>query len=136
MNDIYMNFDNKCYAIDLDKLMMFCSSLPNDEKDINTEITYVYANHAVMEDENNISNTDMLHANNPLSREIREVKSNCNETFSNLRYDLVKNLLYPLLSPLYNRDGSIFIQTNEDEFIFGQKLCFNTLLKYEIIKEV
>lgn len=139
MDENFIDFCGKYYAIDMNKFMAFCASSTNCEKDSQTTITQIYANQNNDEDDMpvSVSFTDgMTQYNGPLSKEIREIKSNCNENFNNIRYDFAKNLLSTLISPYYTRDGELLLQNSEEELCLGQKICFNTLLQQGILIEV
>lgn len=133
MNNNYIEFDGRVYAIDMDKFMKFVSVLPANEKDVDTTITQVYGKEQYSEyheDGDQSTPFDLM------TKEVTESKSNNNDVFNNLRYDFARSFLNILISPTYNADGSVNQQETEDDFLFGQKLAFNTLLYSGILIDI
>lgn len=111
--------NNERYVIDMSRLMAWVAKTPSSEKNITTLITETYP-----------MQTDEGEGFEAATKEISESKTTLNEVMNNIRYDLAKQLIQPLLE--YN-DSSI---TNFEDLTFSQKLCFNSLLNEGIIKEV
>lgn len=136
-----IQFNGKKYAFNMDKIINFVSNLTNNEKSIETSITHTYANVNIPQDgEKNpdaslFPNYDIM-KNGPITKEIRESKSNCNDNFNGIRYDLAKTLIGILIEPLYDRNGDLIIQDKTDSLTLGQTLCFNTLAINNIIYEI
>lgn len=143
MNHSHAEFNGKTYAFDLEKIIKFCSSLTNNEKNSETTITHLYSDNQ-NDDPGNIlkkmpiSQIDNLEISvcEPTSKEIREIKANCNDNFNSIRYDLVRGIILPLLKTNYDKDGLPIIPEYESDFTFEQKICFNTLLKYGMLTEI
>lgn len=108
----------KHYKIDMDALMSWVSETPVTEKNINTITTLSYP----------ITEEDMV------EKEITENKSTLNDVFNNVRYDFVRSLINTLLTITVDGMGNVF-GTRIEDFTFGQKLAFNTLLAKKIIIE-
>jgi hypothetical protein len=69
-----------------------------------------------------------------VEKEITENKSTLNDVFNNVRYDFVRSLINTLLTITVDGMGNVF-GTRIEDFTFGQKLAFNTLLAKKIIIE-
>lgn len=119
-----LKINNKIYAIDLDKLMEWVSSSPSTERNVGTTITQVYP---IMDDEAELSEDTLI---NYSTREITENKESLNDTMNNIRYDIVKIIIGILLG------GENCYNDFESSLSHQQKICFNTLLKHEIINEI
>lgn len=143
MNKKYMSFNKKCYAFDMEKVMAFCSTSTNGEKNIETAITYVYDNSIDDNDGivhektifNPVTKTTVT-INKPMSKEVRETKTNCNNNFSNIRYDFVKLLISTIIEMRLYNDGTVMMPEDESDLSLGQKLCFNTLIKENLLVEI
>lgn len=118
-----ISINNKCYIIDLDKLMAWVSETPSSEKNISTITTMSYP----------ITNDD--DEEEIVEKEVSENKSTLNETMNNVRYDFIRILLNTIFTTFTNNMNQIITLTPED-LSFGQKLAFNTLINKNIIKEV
>lgn len=144
----YIEIDGKIYVIDMVKFMAFVSQIPSNEKEWNTTITQVYA---AKEDEEyitphvsakrvkkdeDINDITSINPFDVVTKEVTENKSKNNETFNQIRYDFAKTLLSGILTPIYNGDGTILTQNNEEDLLFGQKIIFNTLINEGILKEI
>ena len=114
--------NNKCYIIDLDKLMAWVSETPNSEKNISTVTTMSYP----------ITNDDEVDV---VEKEISENKSSLNDVMNNIRYDLIRNLLTVLLTT-YTDDMNRIITRDVSDLSFTQQIAFNTLLNKKIIIEL
>ena len=114
--------NNKCYIIDLDKLMAWVSETPSSEKNISTVTTMSYP----------ITNDDEVDV---VEKEISENKSSLNEVMNNIRYDLIRNLLTVLLTT-YTDDMNRIITRDVSDLSFTQQIAFNTLLNKKIIIEL
>ncbi len=114
---------DKCYAIDITRLMQIVTKTPQNEKNILTSLTQVYPLSTT--DDNDEEEIDI---NGIASKEIIETKSTLNETMNNIRYDFLKMILTPLL----NIEGTV---SDLRELTFSQKLSFNTLINEGIIIE-
>lgn len=119
MSDFIL-FEDKKYALDLNKCIDFMLS----GKDIETSKTETYG---LLED------SDKLQV---VSRELSETNNNCNDVISNIRYDLLKNLLNMLLSPIFDSSGQPLMVKCFDHMHFGQMLTFNTLVNAGILVEI
>ena len=91
--------NNKCYIIDLDKLMAWVSETPSSEKNISTVTTMSYP----------ITNDDEVDV---VEKEISENKSSLNDVMNNIRYDLIRNLLTVLLTVIVPSSLFIVILSN------------------------
>ena len=114
--------NNKCYIIDLDKLMAWVSETPSSEKNISTKTTISYP----------ITNDDEVDV---VEKEISENKSSLNDVMNNIRYDLIRNLLTVLLTT-YTDDMNRIITRDVSDLSFTQQIAFNTLLNKKIIIEL
>ena len=113
-----IEIEGKHYKIDMDDLMSWVSETQVTEKNINTITTLSYP----------ITEEDMV------EKEITENKSTLNDVFNNVRYDFVRSLINTLLTITVDGMGNVF-GTRIEDFTFGQKLAFNTLLAKKIIIE-
>ena len=114
--------NNKCYIIDLDKLMAWVSETPSTKKNISTVTTMSYP----------ITNDDEVDV---VEKEISENKSSLNDVMNNIRYDLIRNLLTVLLTT-YTDDMNRIITRDVSDLSFTQQIAFNTLLNKKIIIEL
>ena len=114
--------NNKCYIIDLDKLMAWVSETPSSEKNISTGTTMSYP----------ITNDDEVDV---VEKEISENKSSLNDVMNNIRYDLIRHLLTVLLTT-YTDDMNRIITRDVSDLSFTQQIAFNTLLNKKIIIEL
>lgn len=114
--------NNKCYIIDLDKLMAWVSETPSSEKNISTTTTMSYP----------ITNDDEVDV---VEKEVSENKSSLNDVMNNIRYDLIRNLLSNLLTT-YTDDMNRIITREVSDLSFSQQMAFNTLLNKKIIIEL
>ncbi len=117
---IYNN--NKCYIIDLDRLMGWISETPSSERNISTTTTMSYP----------ITNDDEVEL---VEKEISENKTSLNEVMNNIRYDLIRNLLGVLMTT-YTNDMSQIVTLSVSDLSFSQQIAFNTLLHKKIIIEL
>jgi len=116
----FILFDDKKYALDLNKCIEFMLS----GKDTETSKSETYG---LLED------SDKLQV---ISRELSETNSNCNDVISNIKYDLLKNILNMLLSPIFDSSGQPLMVKCFDHMHFGQMLAFNTLVNAGILVEI
>lgn len=116
-----MNYENKEYMIDVDRLMSWVSETPSSERNVNTITTLTYP--ITTDDE------EMF------EKEISENKSSLNEAMNNIRYDLIRNLLNNLFA-VYNGDMGVLTSHDVSELSFSQRIAFNTLVSKKIIIEV
>ena len=121
----YVEFEGKCYMIDLDKLLETVTKSSATVKDQTKVETWGYVT-----DEK--GNTDFK----TIQKEFSETSSDGRETFSTIRYDLVKNLINLIVSPIADENGNVLRITSFDDMFFGQKIAFNTLLNEGIIIEI
>lgn len=119
----------KYLAIDMEAYMAFISKSPSQEKPVSTNISQYY-DKGTSED----GTTPNKAKGEPLevqSKEVAETKSNINETFVNIRYDFIRQLLNTLLTPFYDGNGELL-----DTPTYGQNLALTTLLREGIIVEL
>lgn len=116
----FILFEDKKYALDLNKCIDFMLS----DKDIETSKTETYG---MLED------SDKLQM---VGRELSETKSACNDVISNIKYDLLKNVLNMLFSPIFDSSGQPMMVKCFDHMHFGQMLAFNTLVNAGILIEI
>lgn len=116
----FILFDDKKYALDLNKCIEFMLS----GKDTETSKSETYG---LLED------SDKLQV---ISRELSETNSNCNDVISNIKYDLLKNILNMLLSPIFDSSGQPLMVKCFEQMHFGQMLAFNTLVNAGILVEI
>lgn len=110
--------------------MAFISKAPAQEKSVSTNINQYYDKGFVAEDKEVVSKKK----GEPLevqSKEINEIKTNTNETFVNIRYDFIRQLLTTIISPVYDANGSIM-----EDLTYGQTLALYTLIREGIIVEI
>lgn len=117
-----ISVNNKCFIIDLDKLMAWISETPSSEKNISTITTMSYP----------ITNDDEVEV---VEKEVSENKSSLNDVMNNIRYDLIRNLLSVLLTT-YTDDMNHIITREVSDLSFSQQIAFNTLLNKKIIIEL
>ena len=117
------------YYLDLDRYISFISDVTTSERLTNSVITSTYS------DDLQSNDGDM----SMLTKEIVETKGNGggNELFHQIRYEIIKNLVVSLTSGGYTVDGEISVDDDDDSGLntIEQKLAFNTLLEYGILKE-
>ena len=116
----FILFEDKKYALDLNKCIEFMLS-GNDTETSKTE-TY-----GMLED------SDKLQM---VGRELSETKTACNDVISNIKYDLLKNVLNMLFSPIFDSSGQPLMVKCFDHMHFGQLLAFNTLVNAGILIEI
>ena len=116
----FILFDDKKYALDLNKCIEFMLS----GKDTETSKTETYG---LLED------SDKLQI---VGREMSETNSNCNDVISNIKYDLLKNILNMLLSPIFDSSGQPLMVKCFEQMHFGQMMAFNTLVNAGILVEI
>lgn len=116
----FILFEDKKYALDLNKCIDFMLS----DKDIETSKTETYG---MLED------SDKLQM---VGREFSETKSACNDVISNIKYDLLKNVLNMLFSPIFDSSGQPMMVKCFEQMHFGQMLAFNTLVNAGILIEI
>lgn len=104
----------------MNNLMRWVAKSPSNERNVTTLITETYP---MTPDDDN----DTLEV---ATKEITENKSSLNEVMNNIRYDFVKILITDLMT--YTEKQI----TRSEDLSFSQKLCFNTLLKENIIIEL
>jgi hypothetical protein len=121
-----VEFEGKLYMIDVDKLMKMISEPREIVKDKSKVETWAYA----AEKEGDDPELRVI------QKEITENTSNAGETFGNIRYDFMKNLLNLVVSPISDEAGSILRINSFEDMYFGQVLAFNTLINEGIIIEV
>ena len=117
-----ISINNKCYIIDLDKLMAWVYETQSNEKNISTITTMSYP----------ITNDDEVDV---VEKEVSENKSSLNDVMNNIRYDLIRNLLSVLLTT-YTDDMNRIITREVSDLSFSQQMAFNTLLDKKIIIEL
>lgn len=117
------------YYLDLDRYISFISDVTTSERLTNSVITSTYS------DDLQSNDGDM----SMLTKEIVETKGNGggNELFHQIRYEIIKNLVVSLTSGGYTVDGEISVDDDDDSGLntIEQKLAFNTLLEYGILKK-
>lgn len=116
------------YYLDLDRYISFISDVTTSERLTNSVITSTYS------DDLQSNDGDM----SMLTKEIVETKGNGggNELFHQIRYEIIKNLVVSLTSGGYTVDGEISVDDGDSGLnTIEQKLAFNTLLEYGILKE-
>ncbi len=121
-----IEFEGKVYIIYVDKLMKMISEPREIVKDKSKVETWAYA--ADKEGEEPELRV--------IQKEVTENTSNAGETFGNIRYDFMKNLLNLVVSPISDEAGSILKINAFEDMYFGQVLAFNTLINEGIIIEV
>ena len=104
----FIEFDGKIYAIDVKKLFSYISKSTNEVKDKVKVERWGYD----MDDEESDFKV--------LNKEIQETISDGSETFGNIRYDFLKNLLNLILAPIADETGGIMKINNLEDFLFGQ----------------
>lgn len=113
-----LEYNDKCYAIDMDKLMEWVALTPPGER--NNTIT--------------ISKVSILDEDGETQipqKETTETQSDLNDSMNTVRYDFVRNLLTILFTPIVTDNGAIVTTPT-----FGQTLAFNSLVKKGIIIEI
>lgn len=111
-----ITYNNKAYAINLNKIMNFYSNT-DQNKVKETEIIDMYEM-----DENNIPKL--------ISKQTREIKSNQASQDESFKYDLIKMFLTILL------DNNTEIKDDEITADLGTLLAFNTFLENGFIYEI
>jgi hypothetical protein len=110
------------YVLDLNKIMDWVSNLPKSERSVITTITQTYP---IVENTYDEEKVDVTVSEIP-QKEISETKSETNETMSNIRWDLMKTLLFTLL-----QNENI---VTEGDLSFSDQIIFNTLTMKGFIK--
>ena len=111
----------RCY-VDIDRFMEVCLSMSNAEKLENSSITEVWENDGIN------SNGLMLR-----SKELSEYKSSISDGNNSMRFELLTMLLKLVTDEYMNDDGLIAVKDVED-MLFGQRIGFDTLVRYGIIR--
>ena len=111
------------YYFDLEAYIDFITNVTSAERPSNSVITETYSEDA-QGDEDEMS---------MVTKEIVETKGNGggNEFFHETRYKIISDLMNFLL--YYTSDGDTY--DDDENLSMGQKLAFNTLIKYGILKE-
>ena len=111
------------YYFDLERYIDFITNVTSAERPSNSVITETYSEDA-QNDEDEMS---------MVTKEIVETKGNGggNEFFHETRYKIISDLMNFLL--YYTSDGEVY--DDNESLSMGQKLAFNTLLKYGILKK-
>lgn len=123
--DGLIEFEGKTYAIDVEKLIKVATKTNEGIKDRTKVETWGYASDGDNEPEFKV-----------VQKEISESTSDGTDTYSTIRYDLIKNLLNLIVSPIADENGNVFRITSFEDMFFGQMLAFNTLINEGIIIEV
>lgn len=112
--------NGKTYAFNLDKICEFINYSDN-AKSKETEIidTYDYA-----------AESDETTGSKLAAKTVRELTTPGNAQVDNIRYDLLKTLLYQVIG--YNEEDSGEVT----DLPFGVKVCFNTMINHGFLKEV
>jgi hypothetical protein len=106
-----IEIEGKEYAVNLDKLFEFVTKSSNQDKR-DQEITDGYE---VSSPNGQLTQTSKI---------VREIKSKGDQAHDSYRYDFVRILLTQIIEM-------------EDPYLdFGDSVCFNTLIKYNILEEV
>lgn len=121
----FIEFEGKTYAIDVEKLVKVATKTNETIKDKTKVETWGYASDGENEPEFKV-----------VQKEVSESTSDGTETYSTIRYDLVKNLLNLIVSPIADDNGNVMRITSFEDMFFGQMLAFNTLLNEGIIIEI
>lgn len=118
-----IKFNNKSYAIDLDKLMKWISSpVEGNDNQLQTTVTEVWAR---PEDENYGDDLDLI------TKEMTDIKSDSSDVST--KFEIMKDILSIVMGINYNPDGSL---KSTDKLTLSEALCLNTLITYEIIYEI
>ena len=125
MDGNYIEFEGKSYAIDVEKLISVVTKTNESVKDRTKVETWGYA-----ADDDGDADFKVL------QKEISESVSDGTDTYSTIRYDLIKNLLNLIVSPIADENGNVFRINSFEDMFFGQILSFNTLVNEGIIIEV
>ncbi len=125
MDTNYIEFEGKTYAIDIEKLVQAVTKTNETMKDKSKVETWGYASDGENDPEFKV-----------IQKEISESTSDGTDTFSTICYDLIKNLLNLIVSPIADDNGNIMRINSFEDMFFGQILAFNTLLNEGIIIEV
>ena len=125
MDGNYVEFEGKTYAIDVEKLIQIATKTSDSVKDKTKVETWGYT-----------TDDDGQGDFRVLQKEISESISDGTETFSTIRYDLIKNLLNLIVSPIADDNGNVMRINSFEDMFFGQLLAFNTLINEGIIIEV
>ncbi len=124
--DGLIEFEGRLFAIDLDACVRFMIS--NRSNEVTKSETYQLLNN----EKTGKPESDLR----LVTKETTESKGDCNEVVSNVKYDLLKNLLNILVTPVPDSSGQAVVIHNFNEMHFGQMLAFNTLLNSGIIIEI
>jgi hypothetical protein len=123
-----IEFDGKYYALDINRLIT--AVFENKEVDKTKDRSKVETWGLASTGEGNEPEFRVI------QKEVSESNSDSNENYASYRYDLVKNLLNLILSPLADENGGIMRINTLDEMYFGQMIAFNTLVNEGILIEV
>lgn len=125
MENNFIEFDGKVYAIDFDKLIEVVMKSSDGLKNKSKTETWGY-----LPEEDGVSDFRVL------EKEISESTTDSLEALSTIRYDLIKNLLNLIVSPVVDENGNLIRLNDSDDMLFGQRLAFNTLVNEGIIIEI
>lgn len=111
------------YYFDLERYIDFIANVTSAERPSNSVITETYSEDAQNEEDEMTM----------VTKEIVETKGNGggNEFFHETRYKIISDLVNFLL--YYTSDGEVY--DDNETLSMGQKLAFNTLIKYGILKK-
>lgn len=118
-----LKFNNKSYAIDLDKLMKWISSpVEGNDNQLQTSVTEVWAK---PEGETYGDDLDLI------TKEMTDIKSDSSDVST--KFEIMKDILSVVMGINYNPDGSL---KSTGKLTLSEALCLNTLITYEIIYEI
>ena len=114
-----IDFKNKKYSFDLDKLMKWVAATPSNEKNIDITITQTSP---IFNEDNEVIEGGSV-------KEITETKSNLNNTMNQIRFEFMRMIMATVLEHYTNYVG-------ENEFTPQQEICINTLKNKGILVEL
>jgi hypothetical protein len=126
MDGSLIEFEGHTYAIDFERLMDLITKPQELSKDKSKTETWGYSTL----DENGEGDFRCL------QKEISENVTDNGETVNPIRYDLLKNILNLILSPIADENGNIIRIQSLNDMFFGQMIAFNTLINEGIITNI
>lgn len=124
-----ITFNNKTYAIDLNKLMEWINSpVDGNDNQLQTTVTEVWAKpDGVVNEDGDYINEEL----DLVSKELTDVKSD--NSLVSAKFDIMKDVFGVVLGINYRPDGSI---KTFNDFTLSEALCLNTLIENNIIYEI
>lgn len=123
MNGNYIEIEGKYYAIDVAKMIEFITEDGDSTQAINQTYGIPMVDGAAGEIK-------------LVSKEVSETKDGVSENMSNIRYNIISNLLNLIVIPISDGNGGLILTDSLKNMHLGQVISFNTLYTMGIIYEI